>query len=66
MAKQRKFGHILLDLEVILDEMIAHELQLGDILALIKAHIEIHNPESIEEYTDGTRPVYKYGHKDKI
>jgi hypothetical protein len=65
--KTRSMGKILLDLECIIDEMcINQELQLGDILALVKAHIEVHNPESIEEYLDKSRPIYYYGPKEGI
>lgn len=59
----RKLGKVLLDLEPILDEMADHELQMGDILALVKAHLEIHRPDCIEEYTDGSHPEYYYGPK---
>jgi hypothetical protein len=48
----RKVGKILLDLEPLLD-----------ILALVKAYLEIHRPGCIEEYTDGTNPEYYYGPK---
>jgi len=57
-------GKVLLDLEVILDEMADAGLQLGDILALVKSHIEVHRRDCIEEYEDGTHPEYFYGYKD--
>ena len=60
----RKIGNVLLDLEPLLDEMVDQGLQLGDILALIKAHIEIHQPSAVEQYEDGTEPRYFYGHID--
>lgn len=59
----RKLGNILLDLEELIDEMDQHGLQLGDVLALVKSHIEIHNPGMIEEYIDETHPIYYYGPK---
>lgn len=63
MAKMRKLGVVLLDLEPLLDEMAEqHELQLSDILALIKMHLEVHNPGCIEEFLDGTKPLFFYGH----
>lgn len=65
MAKLRKVGDVLLELEPLLDELAEkHELQLGDILALVKHQLEMHNPGCIEEFSDGTKPVYFYGHKD--
>lgn len=59
----RKLGKVLLDMEPLLDEMCDHGLQMGDILALVKAHLEIHRPDCIEEYTDGDSPEYYYGPK---
>lgn len=65
MAKLRKLGDVLLDLEPLLDEMVeGHELQMSDVLALIFRHLEMHNPGCIEEFLDGTKPVFFYGHKD--
>lgn len=62
---KRKFGNILLDLEEILDEMIdEHEVQMGDVLNLVRGHLEIHRPDCIEEYIDGTNPKFFYGPKD--
>lgn len=67
MKKLRKLGSILLDMEKLIDELVInHDLQLGDVLALVKSHIEIHNPDAIEKYVDNTSPVYYYGHKDVI
>ncbi len=58
----RKFGDVLLDLEVILDEMIDdHDIQLGDILNIVHGHIQIHRPDCIEEYEDDTNPIFFYG-----
>lgn len=64
MKKIRPLGKVLLDLELILDEMcIEHELQLGDVLALIKIHIDIHLPDAVESYVDGGKPEFFYGIK---
>ena len=61
----RAFGNILLDLETILDEMVDdHEVQLGDILSLTKAHVDIHRPDALEVYEDGSNPVFTYGPKE--
>ncbi len=63
----RKLGDITLDLEELLEEMIdEHELQKGEVLGLVQAWIDIHRPDAIEEYEDGTRPVFIYGHKDYV
>lgn len=63
MKKHRQIGKILLDLEVLLDELlIGHELQCGDVLNLVYGHIRIHNPDSIEVYTeDNFNPIFYYG-----
>jgi hypothetical protein len=60
----RKIGNVLLDLEPLLDEMVDAGLQTGDILALVKAHLDIHRPDAQEEYEDGTHPEYYYGPKE--
>lgn len=63
----RKMGDILLDLEPILFELTEeHEMQLGELLALIKCWTEIHSPGSIEEYQDDTHPVYYYGPRENM
>jgi hypothetical protein len=62
MPKLRKLGEILLDMEPLLDELAhTHELQWGDILALIHSHLVVHAPSSREEYLDGTHPEFFYG-----
>jgi len=62
-GSMRKLGSVLLELEPILDEMCDHELQMGDILALVKSYLEVHRPDCIEECVDGTVPVFFYGPK---
>lgn len=60
----RPVGDITLDMEPLLCELaLEHELQMGEILGLVKSYLEIHVPDCKEEYTDGTNPVYFYGHK---
>lgn len=65
-SKIRKVGEITEDLEPLLFELVDHELQHGEILALVAAWLEIHAPHARERYTDGTVPVRYYGHKDHI
>ena len=65
MAKLRKLGDVLLDLEPLLDEMVEqHELQLGDVISLISSNLKMHNPGCLEEFLDGSNPILFYGHKD--
>lgn len=65
---KRKFGNILLDLEILIDEAIDdHDVQCGDILSLVFSHIKIHRPDCIEVYEDDNQsPVYYYGPKENI
>lgn len=64
--KLRPLGDITLDLEVVLEEMIdKHELQLGELLNLIRGWVEIHRPEAIEKYLDDSSPIFYYGPKKK-
>jgi hypothetical protein len=58
----RPLGDITLDLEPLLCEMVEqHDLQAGEVLALIRQYLEIHLPDCFEEYTDGTKPEFYYG-----
>jgi len=58
----RPLGDVLLDIEPLLEELIdEHDLQKGDVLALINVWIDVHRPCCKEEYQDGSRPVFKYG-----
>lgn len=62
MAKLRKVGDITLDLEPLLSELaVDHEMQHGEILALIHVHLTIHHPKAREEYTAGGNPEFYYG-----
>lgn len=65
MKKLRKMGDIMLDLETVLEEMVdQQELQKYEILHLVSGWIDAHRPDAIEEYEDGTHPVFYYGPKD--
>ena len=63
--KLRPLGNITADLEKLLDEMyLGHDMQLHEVLGILVQTTQTHYPESIEEYTDGTKPVLYYGHKE--
>lgn len=67
MAKRlRKVGSILLDLERVLDELLDHDLQWGDILYLVFGHLRIHRPDAREEYVEGGNPEFFYEHREAI
>lgn len=66
--KLRKLGDITSDLEPLLLEMVVeHELQMGEVLNLIRGYLEIHCPGCKEVYTkDGSNPVFFYGAKEGL
>lgn len=58
----RRLGDITSDLEILLLEMVEdHELQWGEVLNIIRGYLEIHCPDSQEQYDDQTTPVFYYG-----
>jgi len=58
----RPVGSILLDIEPLLLELVVdHDLQHGDVYGLLKSYLDIHLPDHIEEYEDGTNPQFYYG-----
>ncbi len=58
----KPLGDTLLKLEKVLDKMVdVHGLQFGDILNLVKGHLEVHRPDAQEIYEDGSSPVFYYG-----
>lgn len=65
--KIRPLGQVTQDLEPLLFEMTQdHDLQKGEVLALVAAWIDIHMPEAIEVYVaDNSNPEYYYGPRRK-
>jgi hypothetical protein len=66
-ADSKKLGNLLLHLEKTLDDMIdRHDLQWGDVLALIHQHLQVHRPDAQETYVkDNSHPEFYYGPKRK-
>lgn len=66
--KLRPLGEVTQDLEDVLMEMCeAHDMQLGEILSLVKNWVEVHYNGAIEEYEcDDSNPIFLYGHKDDV
>jgi hypothetical protein len=67
-TKIRPLGDILLDLEPLLEEIIdTHSIQKGEIVSLVDVWVQIHRPDAVEKYVDGSpSPVlYKPGKKRK-
>ena len=63
--KLRPLGDITFDLEPLLCELVdSHKMQKGEIIALLAMYLDIHRPECIEVYEDGSNPVMRYGPKD--
>lgn len=64
--KLRKLGDIMLDIEPYLEELVdTQDLQKGDILALVDYWVNIHRPGAIEQYMDGSNPIF-YADKEVI
>lgn len=63
--KLRPLGQITQDLEPLWFEMVeGHEMQAHEVLSLFLSWAEVHYPDSIEEYLDGSKPKLrgiKYG-----
>jgi hypothetical protein len=67
MKRKRSVGDTLLRMEPLLEELIdLHELQWYDVLFLVLGWLMVHRPDAQEEYVDGTRPLFFYGHLDKL
>lgn len=64
----RPVGRILLELEPLLEELIDdHDVQKGDVLALVATWIDVHRAGAIERYVDdGSMPVLFYGSQDDL
>jgi hypothetical protein len=64
MAKKkiRPAGDITLELEILLEELsFDHDLQHGEVLALVYCWLMIHAPDQREKYLDGKNPIFYYG-----
>lgn len=58
----RKLGDVISDLENLTEEMVEdHDLQWGDILAVVHNYLRVHRPDTQEECVDGGNPYYYYG-----
>lgn len=62
----RPYGQITDELEELLLEMYdEHEMQLGEVLHAVLGWTMIHYPGAVEEFEDGTKPTFYYGHEEK-
>jgi len=62
----RKLGDIITDLEKLVTEMVdGHDMQWGDILAIVWNYLRVHRPEARENYVEGGYPEYYYGPKEE-
>lgn len=70
MAKKRKLqpmGELQFELEAVLEKMTdpkGHDLQWGEVKALVNSWLEVHAGHAQEKYEDGTVPVNIYAHID--
>jgi hypothetical protein len=63
MIKMKRMGDVMFDIEEVIGKQMIekHDLQKGEALSLINDYIDVHYPGAIEEYQDGTNPIYFYG-----
>jgi hypothetical protein len=64
--KLQTMGEILLEHEVVIQKMVDHGLQWGDILALTHGYLMVHCPGAQEKYVKGGTPVQYYGPKEGL
>lgn len=58
----RPLGQITADMELLLEEMTdEHELQHGEVLALVKMWLDVHAQHALEKYVSGGSPILYYG-----
>lgn len=63
----RPAGEVLLEMEPLLFELVQdHEIQKGELLALISRWVDIHYPSAIEVYEDDSVPVEFYGSAEQL
>lgn len=56
-------GDVMHDVEAVVTKMIGeHDMQKGEVMALFSRYIDIHFPDAIEKFEDGTLPFEFYGH----
>lgn len=67
MASKPNLGQLTDKMEPILQAMVDDQgMQMGEILNIIRGYLEIHRPECVELYDDGTRPIFMYSHRDEF
>lgn len=60
-----KMGDVMFTVEDVVTQMAEeHDMQKGEMLSLFAQYIDNHFPGAIEEYEDGTHPIYFYGPKE--
>lgn len=72
MAKKTKLqpmSEVTQELENVLQKMTdpnGHDLQWGEVEAIVMRWLEIHAPHAEEKYVDGTLPIHLYGHQEYV
>ena len=62
-----KAGDLMHEVEALVAKFVEeHDMQRGEIMALIDTYIVVHYPGAIEEYEDGSAPIYFYGPLDSM
>ena len=58
----KTLGDLMFQVEDLVEQFVdVHDMQRGEIMALIDNYIVTHYPGAIEEYEDGSSPIYFYG-----
>lgn len=59
----RALGDVTNDLELIMFELVhEHKLQAHEVIGIIYMWIQVHYPDALEVYEDGTNPLLTYTH----
>lgn len=57
----------MFDVEYMVKQMVEeHDMQKGEIMALVSQYIDVHYPGAIEEYQDDSNPIFFYGPKESF
>lgn len=62
----KPMGELTGELEIILEQMVdEHDLQHGEVLALVHMWLMVHRPGARECYVEGGHPTFYYGPEEK-
>jgi hypothetical protein len=69
-VKQKKIervGDIMFEQERVAQKLVEqHDMQASEIVSAVLNYLEVHYPGCFEEFTDGSRIVFLWGHKEVV